>query len=97
MRGTRYPHKKQDFTKQRKTCEKRNETRRFSRYSLYTPPLPENGREQTEALQPSEHERLMKRRREKTKKNPKIHRKGKGDSVKTTQGRIPSGLTETVK
>jgi hypothetical protein len=39
----------------------------------------------------------MKRRREKTQKNPKIHRKGKGDSVKTTQGRIPSGLSETVK
>jgi hypothetical protein len=40
---------------------------------------------------------MTEKKKRKTQKNPKNHRKGKGDSVKTTQERIPSRLTETVK
>jgi hypothetical protein len=40
---------------------------------------------------------MTEKKKRKTQKNPKNHRKGKGDSVKTTPEQIPSRLTETIK
>jgi len=95
VRGTRYPHKKQDFTKQRKTCEQTKQDGLVATHS--TPPATWERERRDRGNTTLKTRKMTEKKKRKTQKNPKNHRKGKGDSVKTTQERIPSRLTETVK